>query len=73
MQKTFCERPQTDANSIDAPDEINPAVLAELPPAMVEQVIRDYKRVLQSKNGTGDKNRKKEAKPARIDHFFSRK
>lgn len=58
----------TSNNSL--PAGIDPKTLAELPPEMVKDIIRDYNQVAKSKNS----NCKKTPKPkARIDHFFARR
>jgi hypothetical protein len=47
---------------------IDPAVLAELPASMVQEVIRDYHQAMSATQQS-----KTKAKPSQIDHFFSRR
>jgi len=49
------------------PAGIDPATLAELPPEMVKEVLRDYNNVLRSNSSPKPKQ------PKRIDHYFRRK
>jgi len=51
-------------NQVVVPDEIDPEILAELPPEMVNDIIRDYSAVVRSSDEPI------QAKPTRIDHYF---
>ena len=59
---------QTKVSSL--PNGIDPNTLAELPPEMVNDIIRDYNHVVSSRDSTKSKAK---AKAGRIDHFFARR
>ncbi|CAB9512816.1 DNA polymerase IV [Seminavis robusta] len=55
---------------------IDPATLAELPPQMAREIVRDYNTVVRSntnRRSTKPTTTKKKAKTTRIDQFFKRR
>lgn len=65
------KRQRTGVTKSKLPGDIDPTTLAELPPDMAKQIVRDYKDVVRS-NATKTPGTTK-SKPSKIDHFFRRK
>lgn len=59
-------------NATNLPSGLDPATLAELPPEMVKDIIRDYNDVVSNRDSKQNKPKSK-AKAARIDRFFARR